>query len=87
MIEPATYHVDAARDSMRRVFGTTGIYVRAKLGEQWGSFDIGTLTIASLKDWLRSRGGFNPWAEKCAARLLGWDAVSLDEAWPENELQ
>lgn len=82
----AIYLVDEARDK-RRAFCGCGIHVRAKLGEQWGSFDIGTLTIASLKEWLRSRGGFNPWAEQIVASLLRYAPEEIAEAWPETELQ
>jgi hypothetical protein len=64
----AVYYVDAER------FGTsTGIKVRARFGEKWGSYDIGELTRGSLMDWLRSRGGSNPWAEQTVAILLGWE--------------
>lgn len=50
---------------------STGIYVRAKHGEKWGSFDILVLTLDSLRVWLRSRGGVNEWSENTVAMLLG----------------
>ena len=49
----------------------SGIYVRAKLGEEWGSHDIVVLTRDSLQAFLRSRGGMNEWAESVVAILLG----------------
>ena len=49
----------------------TGIYVRAKRGEKWGSHDIVVLTRDSLQAWLRSRGEKNEWAESVVAILLG----------------
>ncbi len=50
----------------------TGIFIRAKspLGT-WSSFDIDELTYDSLMEWLRSRGGDNPWAENVVASILG----------------
>lgn len=52
----------------------TGIFVRAKYGEEWGAFDIATLTRSSLIEWLRSRGGDNEWAENAVAMLLGHES-------------
>lgn len=49
----------------------TGIFVRAKLGDKWGSYDISELTLDSLRMWLRSRGGANEWAENVVCMLLG----------------
>ena len=49
----------------------TGIYVRAKHGDKWDSFDIAALDAPSLLKWLRSRGGENKWAENCVGILLG----------------
>jgi len=51
----------------------TGIYVRAKRESgKWESVDILCLTKDSLLDWLRSRGGDNPWAEDVVGILLGY---------------
>lgn len=50
---------------------STGIYVRAKNGDEWDSFDILQLDKPSLKAWLRSRGGENEWAESVVLLLLG----------------
>lgn len=58
-------------DPFRVELPETGIYVRAKLGDQWGTHDIAHLGAASLLAWLRSRGGENPWAENCVGMLLG----------------
>lgn len=52
--------------------GDTGIYVRAQdINGKWGSFDICQLTKASLLEFLKSRGGDNPWAENVVGILLG----------------
>lgn len=61
-------HVDVNRVHLRG----TGIYVRAKHENgHFGSFDIAELTRESLLVWLRSRGGYNPWAEDVVGVLLG----------------
>lgn len=50
----------------------TGIYVRAQTGTgDWMSVDLSQLDRNSLMEWLRSRGGDNPWAEETVAILLG----------------
>lgn len=57
----------------------TGLYVRARHPEQaehdragrWDSVDIYFLNKESLLEWLRSRGGDNPWAEDVVGILLG----------------
>ena len=75
--------VDDLRDARRSAY-MTGIYVRALLGTQWGSFDIGTLQLASLKEWLRSRGGKNVWAEKTVATLLAWTPEEIHAVWGDE---
>jgi hypothetical protein len=50
---------------------STGIYVRAIYLGKWGSYDIAQLDKESLLEWLRSRGGDNPWAEDVVGILLG----------------
>ncbi len=53
--------------------GDTGIYVRAQdINGKWVSADICQLTKVSLLEWLRSRGGDNPWAEDTVGILLGY---------------
>ena len=53
-------------------FDETGIYVRAVDSDgKWGSHDIVDLTKESLVQWLRSRGGDNPYAENVVCVLLG----------------
>ena len=53
-------------------FGETGIYVRAQdINGKWISCDIADLTRDSLFQWLRSRGGENPYAENVVGLLLG----------------
>ena len=49
----------------------TGIFVRAKFNGHWLSVDIAHLDKESLLEWLRSRGGKNPWAEDTVGILLG----------------
>ena len=61
-------HIDPARKGQ---FGETGIFVRALDGTAWVSADIADLDRESLIEWLRSRGGDNPWAEGVVAILLG----------------
>lgn len=52
----------------------TGIFVRARSeGGRWESVDISLLDAPSLREWLRSRGGENSWAESVVAILLGHD--------------
>jgi len=63
-------------DPARAGLGGTGIYVRARSADAWGSHDIAALTRDSLQRWLRSRGGENPWAESVVAIMLG------HEPWP-----
>lgn len=58
-------------DSSRIGVTETGIYVRAKHDDKWGSHDIAELDRDSLRAWLRSRGGDNPWAESVVEALLG----------------
>lgn len=65
--EPLT--TDPARVSY--VDQGTGIYVRALSLGQWSSVDIAALDARSLLQWLRSRGGDNPYAENTVGILLG----------------
>lgn len=53
----------------------TGICVRAALNGKWGNFDIFHLTATSLRDWLRSRGGLNVWAEETIFILFGFPVI------------
>jgi hypothetical protein len=57
-------------DPERKNLAETGIYVRAKDGDNWVSADIAHLDRESLKEWLHSRGDCNPWAENTIAHLL-----------------
>ena len=50
---------------------STGIFVRALVDGIPQSVDIACLDKESLHDWLRSRGGNNPWAESVVFKLLG----------------
>ena len=65
------YKVDGGRARSDDLYPESGIYVRAKLGDKWGSYDIAHLERESLVAWLKSRGGDNPWAENCVLLLLG----------------
>lgn len=50
----------------------TGIYVRARDAKgKWGSHDLVWLSRDSVLQWLKSRGGDNPWAEQTVLALLG----------------
>ena len=61
---------------------TTGIFVRAQtIDGKWQSVDICDLDLPSLKTWLRSRGGSNPWAESCVALILGHEPTEVSDAW------
>lgn len=63
---------DPAREDKDEYRQKTRIYVRAQNKEgRWGAYDIAELDKASLNEWLRSRGGDNPWAEEVVAVLLG----------------
>lgn len=53
----------------------TGIYVRARYNGNWGNYDIAYLTAASLRDFLRSRGGSNPWAEETVFAIFGHPVI------------
>lgn len=64
--------VDEKRFSESETWGNTGIYVRAKHESgKWESVDIVLLTKTSLLEWLKSRGGDNPYAEDVVGILLG----------------
>lgn len=66
MVDNARHEANADRDVM------TGIVVRAETpGGRVINADIADLDKASLLEWLRSRGGDNPWAEDCVGILLG----------------
>ena len=68
-------HVDPARYDPNMVTNT-GIFVRAKFNGHWLSVDIAHLDKESLLEWLRSRGGKNPWAEDTVGLLLGHGNLS-----------
>ena len=59
--DPARMHLD----------DKTGIFVRALVDGRPQSIDIACLDRESLHNWLRSRGGDNPWAESVVLQLLG----------------
>ena len=63
--------VDEARFNAVDLDHGTGFFVRAKLRDVWGTYDIVHLERASLIRWLRSRGGKNAWAESVVLALLG----------------
>ena len=58
-------------DKNRKDYAGTGIFIRAKDGENFGTFDISELTKESLLLWLKSRGGDNNIAEDTVGILLG----------------
>lgn len=53
----------------------SGVYVRAKDGDKFGSFDAAQLDLPSLERWLRSRGGQNEWAENFIYILMGHEKI------------
>lgn len=57
----------------------TGIWVRAlDLSDgKWKNVDIANLDDGSFLEWLRSRGGNNPWAESVAMHLI--DLIRREE--------
>jgi len=57
----------------------TGIFVRAAHKGKFGSFDIAQLDAPSLLNWLRSRGGNNPWAENVVGTMLQHDKPLVEE--------
>ena len=62
---------------------STGIFVRALNSDgRWRSVDIVNLTRDSLISWLRSRGGFNPWAESVVLTLFGYPGLTPEESTP-----
>lgn len=66
--EPVELTVDPKRIDYD---GSTGVYVRARHEGKWGSYDMAVLDRASLLEFLRSRGGDNPWAENIVGAILG----------------
>lgn len=59
----------------------TGIYIRAQIDGRWENVDIGDPRVPDerIMEWLRSRGGSNPWAEKVVMMLLGRNPHSVKE--------
>ncbi len=79
-MEPETKSLSlkVAPDRLKeRYEDATGIYIRAKADEKWGSYDIAQLDKDSLLLFLRSRGGDNPWAEDCIGIMLGHGHLHL----------
>jgi hypothetical protein len=68
--------IDETRFAEKEKWEGTCIYVRAKGNHGWDSVDISLLTKESLLDWLRSRGGNNPYAENTVGILLGWECIA-----------
>lgn len=56
--------------------GVTRIFVRAKLGHEFGTHDLACLDLPSLRAWMRSRGGENQWAEDALALVLSHELES-----------
>lgn len=64
--------VDGSRWKEKEAFYKTGIFVRAFTPEnKWDAVDIVLLEKKSLLEWLRSRGGDNPYAEDVVGIVLG----------------
>lgn len=80
--------LDLYEDPARARLPETGIFVRAlregidsegNTKHKWDSVDISRLTKESLLQWLRSRGGDNPFAEDTVGILLGHGHLTLKE--------
>jgi hypothetical protein len=71
------YNVDPDRDGAPE----TAIFVRARFNNRFESVDISRLTTQSLKQWLRSRGGQNDYAERTLAMILGHDPDDIAREW------
>ena len=66
IVDNARHEANSDRDVI------TGIVVRAQTPSgRILNADIADLAKASRLEWLRSRGGDNPWAEDCVGILLG----------------
>lgn len=81
---PLDKYTDYFCDPIRKNLNT-GIFVRAKMGETWGSYDMSRLTDDSLIKWLRSRphhNGNNVWCELVVFMLLGRSGNPLPHADP-----
>lgn len=64
-------NIDSKRET-QEYFLDCGIYVRAQDDSgKWKSVPIAHLDKKSLLEWLRSRGGNNPWAEDVVGIILG----------------
>lgn len=68
--------VDQKRYDVKDEYGTSGIFVRAKVEGKWDSVDMVLLEKESLKHFLKSRGGDNAWAEDIVGILLGHGHLS-----------
>ena len=57
----------------------TGIFIRVQFGGL--NADIGDPIVSDEKvlEWLRSRGGHNPWAENVVLALLGRKQIATGE--------
>ena len=57
----------------------TGIYIRAKVGNQWGSYDIGDPTLPDIEvvKWMNSRKETPLYIERLVLCLLGRDQDSV----------
>lgn len=60
----------------------TGIYVRAKRDGKFDAYDITFLTAESLRDFLRSRGGSNSWAEEMVFAIFGYPVLPSGKRIP-----
>ncbi len=78
--EAVTLKFDPERINDQGLHNFTGIYVRAVDPDgKWDNADIAELDRASLKAFLRSRGGRNTWAENVVAVMLGHDQFEPDD--------
>lgn len=75
-----TFQVDTERRNLIDLghLPETGIYVRARYGDSWGSYDIAALDAKSLLSWLQSGGGCNQLAENTVGILLGHGHINTE---------
>lgn len=70
--------------------GLTRIYVRAWVGRIDGPIktaDVAELDLPSLRAWMRSRGGANPWAEQAFALSCGHEPDEVQAAFGKELLR
>ncbi len=70
---PMELEVDPDQWAVEELRNQTSIYIRARVDGQYQAVDIAVLKKESLRAWLKSRGGSNPWAESTVLLMLGYN--------------